>query len=189
MEKFREPFLEKLLRNIRVKKVKSYLKDVKIICDVGCGFDAYFLNKIKKSIITGYGIDKKVYQKTGDNLILIKASFFNVLPFQDNYFDAVTMIAVLEHLDDNNSILKEVNRILKPNGLLIITTPTPRSKKILEFFAYKLHFLNCDEIREHTQYWDKIRITETLEKLNFVIEEYKYFELRLNSITVARKVN
>ncbi|GAG55014.1 unnamed protein product [marine sediment metagenome] len=145
------------------------------------------MNKAKKIIIKGYGIDKKVNIKVADNIILEKAEFFNYLPFKDNYFDAVTLIAVLEHLKDYNPIIKEIYRILKPKGLLIITTPTTQAKKILEFLAYKLQILNKEEIKEHSQYFSKNKIIDLLEKNRFVIKKYAYFEFKLNSITVASK--
>ena len=187
MEKFKEPFLEKFLRYLRAKIVISCLGGSKIICDIGCGFNAYFLSKVKKIITKGYGIDKKVNIKETGNIILEKAEFFNNLPFKDNYFDAVTMIAVLEHLKDCNSIIKEAHRILKPKGLLIITTPTTQAKKLLEFLAYKLHILNKEEIKEHCQYFNKNEITGLLENNHFFVKKYAYFEYKFNSIAVAIK--
>ncbi|MHB1443904.1 MAG: class I SAM-dependent methyltransferase, partial [Candidatus Humimicrobiaceae bacterium] len=127
---FKEPFFEKILRYLRARKVLSYIHKAEVICDIGCGFNAYFLNKAKKYITKGYGIDKKVSIKSTDKIILQRAEFFDNLPFQNNFFDAVTMIAVIEHLQDYNSIIKEIYRILKPEGLLIITTPTTQAKKI-----------------------------------------------------------
>jgi len=187
MEKFKEPFLEKILRYIRAKKVISCLSGSKIICDIGCGFNAYFLRKVKNIIIKGYGIDKKLNIKETGNIIFKKTEFFNNLPFSNNYFDAVTMIAVLEHLNDCNSIIKEANRILKPEGLLIITTPTAKAKKLLEFLAYKLSILNKKEIKEHCNYFNKNEIIELLENNHFFIKKYANFEFKFNSIVVALK--
>ena len=63
------------------------------------------------------------------------------LPFEDSSFDCVYCVSVLEHTDNYNLALMEINRILKPNGLLILTfdvsldgdadIPIPKAKKLL----------------------------------------------------------
>ena len=45
------------------------------------------------------------------------------LPFSDNYFDIVVALEVLEHTVDLPRAAKELNRVLKPGGILIISTP------------------------------------------------------------------
>ena len=45
------------------------------------------------------------------------------LPYDDNFFDAITFTEVIEHLEDHRKILKEINRVLKKDGVLIVTTP------------------------------------------------------------------
>jgi len=184
---FKEPFFEKILRYLRARIVLSYIHNAGVICDIGCGYNAYFLNKAEKYISKGYGIDKKVCINTTDKIIVQRAEFFNNLSFQNDYFDAVTMIAVIEHLKDYNSIIKEVYRILKPEGLLIITTPTIHARKFLDFLAFRLNILNKEEIKEHYKYFDKKDIIALLENNYFFIKKYSYFEFKLNSIVVAIK--
>ena len=48
-------------------------------------------------------------------------------PFEDNCFDTVVAGEVIEHIPDLDSFMKEIHRILKPNGVLIISTPNPAS--------------------------------------------------------------
>jgi len=46
------------------------------------------------------------------------------LPFSDNFFDGVFNIFVIEHLKTSIPFLKEIFRVLKPNGSLVISTDT-----------------------------------------------------------------
>ena len=43
--------------------------------------------------------------------------------FEDNFFDTIISFETLEHLEDGSLFLKEIKRILKPNGKLICSTP------------------------------------------------------------------
>ncbi|MBT3293019.1 methyltransferase domain-containing protein [Candidatus Peregrinibacteria bacterium] len=51
-------------------------------------------------------------------------------PFPDNSFDIVTATAVIEHVESPLEMIKEVNRILRPGGIFIITTPDPLFEKV-----------------------------------------------------------
>lgn len=52
-----------------------------------------------------------------------------VLPYPDNHFDLVTFTEVAEHLENYRSIVREVHRILKPHGVIVITTPNVLNMK------------------------------------------------------------
>lgn len=187
MANFREPFLEKILRKVRTDKVSRYIKGIDNICDIGCSNNAYFLKKISNKIKKGYGIDKKVDKCTNNKLILIENKLLKTLPFKDNFFEIVTLIAVIEHLDYPEYIINEVHRILKPEGLLILTTPTPESRKIIDFLTYKLNLLSREQISDHKYYWNKSDLTSLLSKCRFNKIEFKYFELLMNCLVCAKK--
>src|SRR5664279_3946205 len=72
------------------------------------------------------------------------------LPFEDNFFDVVTLLAVVEHLElsELQLLFTEIFRILKPGGRVIITTPAVWTNFILWSLA-KLHLLSPEEIAEH----------------------------------------
>ena len=74
--------------------------------------------------------------------------------------DQAFMFAVLEHLSFPKETLLEINRVLKNGGSLYLTTPTPSSKPILEFLAYKLRLIDEAEIRDHKHYFSKKELIE-----------------------------
>lgn len=96
------------------------------ILDVGVGTGRLILPFVEKGFDT-YGIDisekmlEIIWNKIGflSNLHLEKANAKN-LPFQDNFFDFVTSYRVVIHIPDYENVIKEVFRVLKPNGYAII---------------------------------------------------------------------
>ena len=81
--------------------------------------------------------------------------------------DCVTLIAVLEHLKKRERVLSECNRILKAEGKVLITTPAPVRKPILEFLSDKLHIVSPVEIKDHKDYFSKSELKSILEKCGF----------------------
>lgn len=88
--------------------VRKLLKKSKIL-DIGCGE-----NKIVPNAI---GLD--VYPYKGVN----KIGNAEKLPFKNESFDTVTMLEVIEHLKNPERALKEIHRVLKKGGQVIISTP------------------------------------------------------------------
>lgn len=103
----------------------------KKILDVGCGRGFYIkalgLYSFPKEI---YGIDtNEMYlRKARKNILdkrikILNASAYH-LPFPNNYFDFVICSEVLEHLKFDGKALREINRVLKDEGVAVITVPS-----------------------------------------------------------------
>jgi ubiquinone/menaquinone biosynthesis C-methylase UbiE len=135
--------------------------------DVGVG-TGIFAKEVKVQI----GIDAssqmlKIAVKRGIQVIRALAEF---LPFRDKIFDYVLMTVTLCFLDNPETILKEIYRVLKPNGILatcIIVRDSSwgqlyveKAKKGHRFYRYA-HFYSLPELEE------------LLEKHDFKIVDYK----------------
>lgn len=152
-----EPVLEPFLRKLRLQKVFNIIKkhDNPSVLDIGCGKDAKLLIEIAPHISSGVGIDFKAPQLKGYSNIITTMYLGKKLPFADASFDIVTMLAVLEHLEYPDEMIKEIRRVLKPNGCLVGTVPSKAAKPVLEFLAYKVGIVSESEIRDHKCYYSK----------------------------------
>ena len=185
----KEPFLEPILRRLRIKKIMHHIPKNSYLCDFGCGSKMFFLNTLKSNILLGVGLDLDIKLQADEKIKLIFCDLEKDIPLQSNTFDAITSLAVLEHLNNPLQNLKEAYRILKNNGVLILTKPAPVSKWLLEFLAYKLGILSVDMIHDHKHYFDKKTLKEMFilagfEEKNITI---KYFQAGFNNFVIANK--
>ncbi len=182
-----EPILEPLLRQIRFNKVLNQITKNSTVIDIGCGHTAHFLNRLERYLKSGIGIDPLIKNSKIGKIHLISHFLSNKIPVKSNSADFVTLIAVLEHLENHNAILLESYRILKPGGKIVITTPTPANKPLLEFLAFKIGIVSKREIAEHKTYFWKGELVKGLEESGYKNIKHEYFELWLNNFVIAEK--
>lgn len=155
-------------RRLRVKNVLRYAVPGQAHLDIGCG-DGYFLKQ--SPCVTATGIDMRI----GDAAVAPGAP----LPFPDESFDLVTMLAVIEHVKDPQFVISEIARVLRPNGRLILTTP----KKAAEWLI-RLYVKDIDD--EHESYFTQERL-EKLVQPHLRPLGYHTFLLGLNQSFAAVK--
>ncbi len=96
------------------------------LLEIGCG-EGRGVELLAHKVQTYTAVDK--IEEVVDNLSaqFKEASFIQAnippLPFEDNSFDSVVSFQVIEHIKDDATYLKEINRILKPGGKAYISTP------------------------------------------------------------------
>jgi len=180
--------LDKFIGQLRFKKIINKIPKESKVLDLGCGLNGLFLQKIQDSISEGVGLDLKINNNfKNDKIKLLSHNLDNPLPFENNYFDVITSLANLEHLNYPENVLKEIYRVLKPNGILLLTTPTIYSKPVLEFMAFKLGIINKEEIADHKKYFTKNELETLCKNIGFSQYKYKYFQFFMNGFLFAKK--
>jgi ubiquinone/menaquinone biosynthesis C-methylase UbiE len=185
-----EPFLEPVLRFMRINKVLPVIRDIHRprLLDIGCGWDARFLRNIERYVYEAVGIDFKAPELNNKKIQTISSLILDQLPFEDSSFDIVTMLAVLEHISNPLEISREISRVLRGRGLLVLTVPTKPSKLVLEFLSYRLGIVNPEEIRDHKKYYNLRDISELFLPCGFKIQKHEYFQFYMNNFCVMEKV-
>ncbi len=157
------------------------------ILDLGCGTYPLFLSTM--SSFTKYAIDKLEVENI-ENIHFFKEDLENGnrLPFDDGFFEAVSALAVVEHLDAKSvrKTLLEANRVLKKNGLLVLTTPADWSDRILRFMA-ALNIVSRQEVSEHKSLFNPGSIKHLLNEIGFRRVRTGSFELGMNLFAIAEK--
>lgn len=178
---------DKLLRYLRIKRVIKEINLCEQILDIGCDYDCYFLNKIEdKILVKGFGIDQKeILFKGTDKIYPIQYKIVKTIPFPDSFFDIVTMIAVIEHIEYPDDVLKECYRILKKGGKLVITTPSLKAKIILDFLT-SVKIITPDGV-DHKTLFSPVIFCQKAKSCNFHISKITFFELGFNVLYVFTK--
>lgn len=184
----KEPLMEGFLSYFRFSKVARYIAQNSKVLDLGCGYNGFFLRKNRDRISSGVGIDILVDKNNFDSKIeLISHDLNQALPFEENFFDVVVSLANLEHLKNPIKNLHEIFRVLKPGGLLLLTTPTTYAKPVLEFLSFKLKLVSEEGVRDHKNYFKKEKLVNILKDSGFSFVRHRYFQLFMNNFIYARK--
>ncbi len=139
------------------------------ILDLGCGTGGTIkaLNGLGRFI--GLDVSEEAAnftkKKTGASVVVGEGTH---LPFKDSSFDVVTVLDVLEHIDDDLTVMKEIKRVLKPNGYMIATVP-----------AHQYLFSTHDRALHHVRRYSKREFLEKLKKVGFVIHRATYTNMLL----------
>ena len=110
------------------------------------------------------------------------------LPFPNESFEIITMLAVLEHLHHPQAMLEEIARVLKPDGILLLTVPSHLAKPVLEFLAFRLKIVSEAEIRDHKRYYNKRDLRELVAFVpELTLTKHTYFQLGMNNFCIIHK--
>lgn len=158
----------KVRRNMVFSLVKQYGfnfgKDIKIL-DAGCGTG--LLLKELKEIGVCCGID--ISQKAADfckkrGIINVHVADVVNIPHPDNKFDMVIALDVLEHIKIDEEAIREIYRVLKPQGVAIIAVP-----------AFMFLWGVTDIISHHNRRYTLSELRKKVKKENFSIIRASYF--------------
>lgn len=125
--------------------VKDIIKENIDILDIGC-FNGNFYNFLKEQnfnikSFTGVDFSEKLIERAKNRFSEQKwiVSDYSKLPFKNETFDIITLMEILEHIDEPEKAIKEASRVCKKEGSVIITVPNrERIKDIAHVWSFSL---------------------------------------------------
>jgi len=135
------------------------------VLDVGCGIGDY-LRFNKKAI--GADIDEILIQNHNQEGLNAELIVNNKLNFKTNFFKSVILDNVLEHIENPLPLLKEINRVLDINGILLIGLPGMKG---------------FDNDPDHKKNYSKSELNEIIEPLGLRLIKVKKLPLNINYLS------
>ena len=156
----------------RRKIIASFVEDIcrrvtdrrPRILDVGCGTGANLLMLSKYGDAEGVDVSEDALAFCRERgLENVKLGAAEQLPYDDDTFDLVTALDVVEHLDDDLAGLREMRRVLRPGGRVLLFVPT-------FMFLWGLQ----DDVSNHRRRYRMPELGRVLKQAGFEIERTTY---------------
>ncbi|MFA5878106.1 MAG: class I SAM-dependent methyltransferase [Candidatus Staskawiczbacteria bacterium] len=155
-----------------LKRNKIFIKETKVL-DLGCG-TGEFLNELEKRGCEVWGVDfdKNAIALAEKNFDFknIYNSSFEVFFQKINLpkFDIVTSFQVLQYLDNPLEFIKNIKKILKPNGKIVLSVQS-RKRVIADFNNWEFPPVTLTK-------WDEEAVANFFSEINFRISHVSYVE-------------
>lgn len=159
-------------------------KNIRLL-DAGCGTGRHLTYAKKKGLTQLYGIDlddsafpdiintlneTELSKPSKTMNTILKKSNLEALPFRDDFFDVVICSEVLEHVVDVEACLSELYRVLKPEGIAMISVPRFWPEKLCWFLSDAYHQNEGGHVRIFT----KKKLLKKLKKTAFKPFKFHY---------------
>jgi SAM-dependent methyltransferase len=179
--------LDRWIQAWRIRQAIRFVPPAARVLDVGCDDGALF-RALGPRLREGVGLDPALDRDVAaDGYRLFAGSFPADAPDEPGAFDAVTMLAVLEHVptDEQDAVAAGAYRLLRPGGRFILTVPSPAVDTLLDVLI-KLRLLHGMEAEQH--YGFTPGAVEPLgAAAGFRLVRHSTFQARLNHLFVFER--
>jgi SAM-dependent methyltransferase len=149
-------FVEEICRQVTDRRPR--------ILDVGCGTGANLLMLSKHGDAEGVDVSEDALEFCRERgLDKVRLGAAEQLPYEENTFDLVTAFDVVEHIDDDLAGLREMQRVLRPGGRVLLFVPT-------FMFLWGLQ----DDVSNHRRRYRLPQLRRVLEQAGFEVERTTY---------------
>jgi len=155
-------FIDRASRRHALQQLLKYVGEKpSVVLEIGCssGFLVREISeRLKDSVVIGSDIVHKPLEQLGSSRPDLPLFRFDLVkcPFPDSSIDAIIMLNVLEHIEDDRLAMQQVYRILKPGGVAVIEAPS--GPHLYDFY---------DKSLMHFRRYTMMGLTALVECLNF----------------------
>ncbi|ERR1022692_3930614 len=135
------------------------------ILDAGCGSGRNMVELARRGAVTGVELSGTSVRlarerETGE---VVEGSVMD-MPFDDASFDLTVSLDVIEHLEDDVGALRELRRVTKPGGALLVTVP-----------AYQWLWSGHDEVNHHHRRYNRRTLLAAAQSGSWELESFTNF--------------
>jgi len=165
-------------REILYSILKQFVAPSSRVLDIGCGTG--FFNEKAKELYDVWGVDASplavsMCHERGLNNVFI-GSALDLSSVSDKRYDAILLLDVIEHLEEDFAALRAARKMLTPNGVVIISVP-----------AFMFMWSQHDELNRHKRRYVRRQLHNLLKETGFSVEKLSYFGFYLFPLaTVVR---
>ncbi len=159
------------------------------VLDVGCGSGALIVAMADMGHSV-YGVDispgmvtkaRKCSEEKGLNPERVRLGEVETIPYEDNFFDVITCVGVLEYVCDERVALSELKRIVKADGRIIVTMPNIfKLQNILDpyyWFVRTSKYIFRNKITKKTEATPADGLSQISTNANYTNKRYSYRQL------------
>ena len=178
--------LSKMLADWRHSMIAPYIKGD--VLDIACG-DSIVLQKFAEHIDSYCGVEfhLKGFEKLSEDfpeVLFLKKDLDKELLNIETRFDVILMIAIIEHIWNQKFLFDQLVSLLKPDGKIVITTPTPFGNDVVHTAGAKVGFFAKSAVNDHIVIYNRKRFEILAHEFGLTILKYKRFQLYSNQLVV-----
>ena len=178
MEKESIPSLTVFVAGQRYAQVASYIHGD--VLDLGCGY-ARVLRDPNAQIASYTGVDlarERIdwLKENYPGATFLYRDIDNEPLEIEQKFDCVLMVAIIEHLFNQKFVMENVAKVLKPGGIVVVTTPTPFGNDIVHRLGASFGLFSQEAADEHIVIYNRHRFEILANKIGFNLVHHHYFQ-------------
>ena len=161
------------------------------VLDLGCAGAA--IRELGKGVINEYyGVDfrssviEELQRENPEGKFYCRDLDHDDLDF-DMQFDCIVMAALIEHLYNQQHVMSQIRKRLKPSGVVVITTPTPFGNDVVHKIGAKMGLFAASAMEDHVVVYNRHRFRIMARDLGFEVVQYRTFQLGCNQLVILRR--
>lgn len=148
-----------------------------LILDAGCGSGRNMVDLARHGTVTGVELSETSVQVARGRDVgeVVEGSLMD-MPFDEDTFDLSVSLDVIEHLQDDVGALRELRRVTKPSGALLVTVP-----------AYQWLWSGHDVINHHHRRYSRRTLLEPAQAAGWRMESSTHFQTLLLPVAIVMR--